>query len=301
MTINEHITEFAGLPVVDFVPDMEPPADPSGVAWRITEDHDLSEMIPEQVEHLPTVVDPADVRALIICAWDAPLSVEQLVGLASRLTGLRAVFLGEMTFEECEISWIEQEDITPLLAAYPDLEVLRVRGTNGLALAPVRHAALRELAFESGGLPASVVRAVAACDLPALTHLELWLGTDEYGGDTTVDDLAPILAGTRLPAVRYLGLRDAEIADEVAATLATAPVVAQLDTVDLSLGILSDKGVAALLAGQPLTHLRRLDLHHHYVNRELADRLTAELAGVEVDLSDHQAADNDRRYVAVSE
>ena len=120
--------------------------------------------------------------------------------------------------------------------------MLRVRGADGLAVTPVRHEALREFAFESGGLPAAVVGSVGECDLPALRHLELWLGTDGYGGDATVDDLAPILTGARLPALTHLGLRDSEIADEVAAALAGAPVVARLESLDLSLGALSDVG-----------------------------------------------------------
>ena len=88
----------------------------------------------------------------------------------------------------------------------------------------------------------------------------------------------------------------------MAAALAGAPVVARLHTLDLSLGILSDAGATALLSGQPLTHLRRLDLHHHYVSPELAARLVEELPGVEVDLSDAKEADRDGdRYVDVSE
>ena len=210
MTINEHVTEFAGRPVVVFEPSAELRADPGAVAWRLTADYESStEDFARLVEEFLGKVDPASIQALIIGQWgsayeeEAP--VELLVGLAPRLTGLRALFLGEMTFEECEISWIKQTDVTPLLVAYPELEILRVRGADGLVISPTRHPALRELAFESGGLPATVVRAVAECDLPALTHLELWLGTDEYLGDATVDDLAPILAGTRLPELGYLG------------------------------------------------------------------------------------------------
>ena len=42
--------------------------------------------------------------------------------------------------------------------------------------------------------------------------------------------------------------------------------MARLKTLDLSMGVLSDVGAEALLAGQPLTHLRRLDLHHHFLS-----------------------------------
>jgi hypothetical protein len=307
MTVNEHVTEFAGLPVVAFGPGAPLPTDPGSVAWRLSAEYDTSPAdFTALVGEFLSVVDPAAVVALIVGQWgqayETPAPVDLLTELAPRLTGLGALFLGEMTFEECEISWIRQGDVTPLLDAYPRLEVLRVRGAEGLALEPVRHTALRELTFESGGLPGAVVRAVGECDLPALEHLELWLGTSDYGGDTSVEDLSLLLSGTRLPALRQLGLRDAEIADQIAAALADAPVVTRLDTLDLSLGVLSDVGVAALLAGQPLTHLRCLDLHHHYLGEEMAGRLTAELTGVEIDLSGAERPDEyGGRYVAVAE
>ena len=51
--------------------------------------------------------------------------------------------------------------------------------------------------------------------LPALEHLELWLGTDEYGADTEVADLKNILQGKNLPSLRHLGLRNSEITDRM--------------------------------------------------------------------------------------
>jgi hypothetical protein len=149
------------------------------------------------------------------------------------------------------------------------------------------------------------VRAVGDSDLPNLTHLELWLGTDTYGGDATVADLASILAGTNTPTLTYLGLRDSEIADDIAAALAGASVVGRLETLDLSLGLLSDIGAATLLAGQPLTHLRRLDLHHHFLTEEMMRRLRDELepSGVEVDLSSANLnlRRPEDRFIAVAE
>ena len=308
MTIDEHLTQFAGLPVVAFEPQGEPPADPGASAWRVSTDYDGGK--DEFRVRLGALVDSdwaGSVRALVIGEWgesyERAAPIGKLVKAADRLTGLRALFIGEMISEECEISWIHHRDITPLLQAYPGLEILRVRGSDGLELTPTRHEALQELAFESGGLPDHIVRSVGECDLPALRHLELWLGTDEYGGDADSDDLAGVLSGARLPALRYLGLRDAEIADEVAAAIASAPVVARLETLDLSLGVLSDLGGAALLSGQPLTHLRKLDLHHHYLSDDMAQRIVDELgaAGVDVDVSDGQDEDDGDRYIAVSE
>ncbi|MFY1699429.1 MULTISPECIES: STM4015 family protein [unclassified Solwaraspora] len=306
MTINEHITHFSGLPVVDFDPQTAAEHTGTPVAWRLSASEEDEVEFAQLFTTWLDTVDPASVDALVVGDWGEPWDVafplELLVDAAPRLTGLRAVFLGEMTFDECEISWILQPDVTPLLAAYPALEVLRVRGAMSLELQAVQHTGLREFAIESGGTPAALTRAVAASDLPNCAHLELWLGTPDYEGDTSVDDLAPILDGTRLPTLRTLGLRNAEIADAVAAALASAAVVPRLDTVDLSLGTLGDDGATALLAGQPLTHLRRLDLHRHYLSDEMMARLPAALPGVDVDVTDQQTEDRHRgRYVSVGE
>ncbi len=57
--------------------------------------------------------------------------------------------MGDITYEECEVSWINQADMSPLLAAYPQLEVFRVRGGTGLAFSKIKHAHLTELGVET--------------------------------------------------------------------------------------------------------------------------------------------------------
>ena len=208
-----------------------------------------------------------------------------------------------MTSEECEISWINQTDVTPLLAAFPGLEVLRVRGGDGLRLSRrCGTCALRELAVESGGLPADVVRGIADSHLPALTTWSCGSAQPSTAATSPSRTWRRCSAARGCPALRRLALRNAEIADQVAAALAGAPVVPRLETLDLSLGILSDQGAEALLLGQPLTHLRRLDLSHHFISAELADRLRAELPGVDVDLVRRAGGGRRRRATsAVSE
>ncbi len=306
MTINHFLTTFAGLPVVAWEEE-QTVADPAAVAWRL--DMEDFEAPPEEFatefESLLERCGPAGPTALIIGEWgsayETAFPVDLLVRNAGRLGGLRALFIAELSSEQCEVSWIRQGDITPVLTAFPALERLWVRGAEGLELTPVRHDGLRELVLQSGGLPATVIRAVGACDLPNLTHLELWLGVEQYGGDARADDLAPILAGRSFPALTHLGLRNAEIADEIAAAVAAAPVVARLTELDLSLGVLGDPGAESLLAGQPLTHLESLDLSHHFMSPELAQRLVDELPGVAVDVSDRQDEEQWGRFTAVAE
>lgn len=318
MSYVEHLRELHGLPVFDFADhkaEQELP-EAGAVAWRLAEDpygESSDEEFGDLWDRFLDTVDCAGVRAIVVGPWgevydhDSSDVVRRLVSAHDRLTGLRAVFLGDLVMEEAEISWIEQSDVTPVLAAYPLLEEFGVRGGTKLRFPAVRHRSLRTLCFEAGGLPGEVVRGVVASELPALEHLDIWLGVQQYGGDTTVADLAPLLAGGRFPALSHLGLCNSEIEDEIAAAVAGSPLVAQLSSLALSLGMLTDEGATALLDGQPLTHLTTLDLRHNYVTDAVAKRIQTALEphGVEVDLSEPgQEWEDDgevHRFTAVAE
>lgn len=318
MTIADLKTEFHGLPIVDFPIDTDtlPELPGSGpVAWRVsvpTYDADIE--WPEAFAKFRAAVDPASVQAIVVGGWSEPYEessaavVEALAAAADELPALRAVFIGDMTFEDCEISWIVQSDLTPLLTAFPLLEHLGARGGSQLELTPTRHESLRKLVIETGALNAEIVRAVAASDLPALADLELWLGTEDYGADATLEDLAPILSGERFPNLTRLALVNSDLQSEIAAAVATAPILPRLRALDLSKGVLLDAGAEALLAGQPLTHLESLDLHHNYLSEGVKERLRAALepAGVELDLDSGDAEEDEDgddiyRSVAVGE
>ncbi|MFI6283993.1 STM4015 family protein [Streptomyces sp. NPDC051018] len=317
MTVSDHLQELYGLPVFDFPDAGEPVRLPAAesVAWRIAvESYDSDEQWQEAFARFLTAVDTSGVRALIVGAWSDAYDngpepvVSAITAARDRLPALRAVFVGDITYEECEISWINQGLVSPLLDAFPELEEFGVRGGQGLGFESVRHGKLRSLRVETGGLGAEVVRGIAASDLPALERLDIWLGSSGYGADADVSDLEPILTGTRLPGLTYLGLRNSDIQDRIAEAVSGAPVVARLETLDLSMGTLSDEGAEALLNGQPLTHLRKLDLHHHFLDGPMVERLTAAFkeTGVEVDLDDPQLAESlddgwDHRYTAVAE
>lgn len=304
MTISNFLDTFAGLPVVA-CDDDELPAGPAEVAWRIDMEFEEDDEFAPAFERVLERTGPGGPTALIIGEWgssyDQEFPFDLLIGNAGRLTGLRSLFIGEMSYEQCEISWINQGDYRPLLAAFPALERLWIRGAQGLTVGPVSHDSLRELVIQSGGLGTPVLTGLLASELPALTRLELWLGVANYGGDIGADDLAPILSGRAFPALTHLGLCNAEIAEEIAAAVAAAPVVAKLTGLDLSKGTLGDAGAESLLAGQPLTHLETLDLSHHFMTKEMAQRVVDELPGVRVDVSDPQDENRWGRYTVVAE
>jgi hypothetical protein len=337
MSIYEHMTHFAGQPVIDWEPEAGLTI-ASGTAYRLGLSWEEAEAGQRWTDKLAAFLsslglrrpaappaeaswtdklaslldDPAagQVTGLVIGPWgsemweaDSQPVVEALVSARDRLPALTAIFLGDITSEENEISWIVQSDVSPLFAAYPQLEQFGVRGSQHLSLGTLRHARLRSLVVECGGLPARVAREVAAAELPELEHLELWLGEEQYGGDATVADLAPLLSGSLFPNLRCLGLRDAKEADEIAAAVATAPVLERIRVLDLSLGTLSDQGAMALLASPAVARLEKLDIHHHFCSEAMVEKLQ-ELA-IEVDASErqkpHEYGGESSRYVAVGE
>lgn len=311
MAVSELVEEFAGKPVVDW--DQDQGIDnPQGVIYRISMEYEQgedglrwSDCFAQFMSH-PAAGEITGLAVGNWCGYDGTSSAEivaTLVAAQTRLPHLTALFLGDISFEECEISWIQQCNVSPLLDAYPRLEHFRVRGGEGLSLGHCSHARLKELAIESGGLSREVIRQIVTGNLPALEHLEIWLGDESYGADTVVDDLVPILFGTRFPNLTYLGLCNSEYTDEIAEMVAQAPILPQLEVLDLSLGTLSDRGAAALLEAPTLAKLDRLDIQHHYCSEAMVARLKA--LEIEVDADERQQAELDEgrecRYVAHSE
>jgi hypothetical protein len=247
---------------------------------------------------------------LVIGSWvgemiDIPPTdtLETLIAAAANLPHLDALFVGDVLQEESEVSWIEQADYSGLWTAFPKLKYVKIRGSNNLKLGNLDHANLETLIIECGGLPDSVVKDITSSKLPSLKHLELYLGTDNYGWDSSVEALQPILSGSLFPNLSYLGLRDANIADELAPAVAAAPILDRIKILDMSLGTMTDEGGRALLASSGVAKLDELILNHHFMSKEVVKQL--QNLSPKVDTDDAQEADvyGDEvyRYIAVSE
>jgi Leucine Rich repeat len=307
MGIHQHTEIFQGKPVTNYDKNIGI-TDPMDTVYRLWFDYDTEENTLALLEHFLTDQNAIKVTSLIIGVWsyecesNQPL-VELLTSNADKLPNLSALFLGDIIEEEAQISWIVQSNLAAMLQAYPQLEYLQVKGNDGLSFGEMKLDRLKTLIIETGGLGLSVAKEIFQAQLPALEHLELWLGTPDYGGDITPEDLTPLLDGSIFPKLNYLGLRDSEIADQVAVAIANAPIVQRLKTLDLSLGNMGDIGATALLDSPLINHLEKLDLHYHYISDELAQKL-AKLSVI-TDVSDQQKANvydgEEHRYIAVSE
>jgi hypothetical protein len=306
--ISQHAVEWLGYPV-KLYPKKGTVSDYRNTIYRLAVEYDGEETPTELFARFLAAPQSKEAPAIIFGLFsedggdDSSPIIEALVAVRDQLPNLKGIFLGDIISEENEISWIQQRDVSPLFEAYPALEHFRVRGGAGLTLGKIEHARLKSLVIESGGLDADLVRDLCCARLPQLEHLEIWLGSDNYGWNGAVEDLEPLFSGKLFPKLKRLGLRDSEIQDEIAIALARAPITAKLETLDLSLGTLSDKGAAALLNSDAVFGLKKLDLHHHFLTDKMMARLKA--TGLNVDLADPQTPDDydgeEHRYVAVSE
>lgn len=310
ISTGENAKRLVHRTIVDFKTKTGLSQAAKGLAYRVHWDYDDEETFEAMLAALLNDERAAKLEALVFGCWEEEMgaggtsqgSIDQLIQGADKLPNLRALFLGDLTGEQCEMSWIEQGDFAPLLAAFPKLEHLRVRGVRQCGA--LQSDSLRSLVLQCG-LPTAAAQQVAAAQLPALEHLELWCGTDEYAGDVTVDDLMPILSGKLFPKLSYLGLRNAQIADALAAAVATSPIVQRLHTLDMSLGTLSDVGFGALAASQTIASLQRLDLHHHYAGKKAVAQVKK--LGVPIldvkqgDIEEDEDDGDVYRYVAVGE
>jgi uncharacterized protein (TIGR02996 family) len=199
-----------------------------------------------------------------------------------------------------DISSTELGDLSP---AYPKLARLRelVIELGAMELGAIDLPELRKLELVTGGLRRENVASIRTAALPKLESLLLCIGEPggDYGCTVQLDDLGWILAGEGIPGVRHLGLANSGFADELAAALPGARVLAQLETLDLSRGTMSDEGGRQLLehAGA-FAHLKQLDLSRNFFGGEV---LAALRGWPNVKLADNESPDGDYRYVAIGE
>ena len=253
------------------------------------------------------------IDSLILGSWGeayeetSALPIKLLVENNAAFPALTSLFIGDLALEEAEVSWIQQSDISAVYAAFPKLELLKIRGSEGLSLGNLSHSRINTLIIEAGGMGKNILEQARLANLPELTHLELWLGDENYGCDISAADLRAFLNGlsTQFPKLQYLGLRNYYLSDDLAEVISELGAPENIATLDLSNGNLSDKGAEAFLKSTKLSHLKLLDLHHHYLSDEMMAKVAGSKISQSVNVADQNQADQyddeTYRYIFVSE
>ena len=211
---------------------------------------------------------------------------------ADKFSHITSLFIGDMDYEECEVSWIMQGNYSKLWTALPHLKELTIKGSTDLELGQICHRELESLTIICGGLPESVLTAIQSAELPNLKKLLLYIGVDYYGFEGDADSVKQFLEECNFPQLEYLGITDSEIQDELTEAVLGCKYMPQIKTLDLSNGTLTDKGGALLLETLPkFPNIQKLDIHYHYLSAQMAQKL--EQLPIETDTSERNEAEED--------
>lgn len=243
---------------------------------------------------------------LVIGNWgvwngSCPPIIDGIVENKEKFSHIQKVFIGNMGYEECEVSWIEQGDYSKLWAAMPQLKELTIKGSVDLYLGEICHEELEALTIICGGLPTSVIQSIQNAKLPKLKKLLLFIGVEEYGFDGDENTIKELLTQAQFPELTYLGITNSEIQDELTEVVLGSKFMEQITTLDLSNGTLTDKGGALLLEKIPqYPNIRKLDIHYNYLSVNMAKKLEA--LPIEVDASEiEQSWGDDGRIALLTE
>ena len=210
------------------------------------------------------------------------------------------LFWGDIDFEEQEISWIEQVDLSPVLDAMPLLNNLKIKGTNNLSIGKKPRPNLKSLEIISGGLPDSVVEDILGSDLPNLEKLVLYVGVEDYGFDGDMNVFRPLFSKDRFPNLKWLGIVDAEEQNTVVEMFLESDILPQLETMDISAGVLTDEGARLLLDHvDKIKHLKFINMKYNYLSGEMKKELQKSLP-MKIDVSDSQEYDDDYSYPMIT-
>lgn len=254
------------------------------------------------LEKLVEFEEIEDIHALTFVTWEDHIMgsnkewVDFLSGLSEHFPKLEAISVGEQE----RYRHIQQSDLAPLLQGFPQLKRLRIRGADDLRLQCAGHEHLEELRLESTGLWTPTIQDILSLELPSLQTLVLWVGQARFGRESDVTDLLPLLEDPRVfPRLRHLAIANDGQANEFAVLLKSHPqILDRLESLDLSMGTMTDEGAEALLEIAQLRGIR-LNLSDNYLSEEMQEKLREQF-GSNVDLS-YQDTESDWQHVSVYE
>jgi uncharacterized protein (TIGR02996 family) len=166
------------------------------------------------------------------------------------------------------------ESLASLPASLAGLGVAASRDLGPLAPVP-RLVRLRARTQHGTGMAVSprFLASLASVPLPALEELEL-----DLWGNTILDDVLPLIARADVPALRRLHLRGAPYTGALLRALATCPLAAPVELIDVGNGL--DPADALVFAARSMPALRRLRVRRELVGGAAGGLLRD--AGVEI-------------------
>ncbi|TYQ17751.1 UNVERIFIED_CONTAM: hypothetical protein Cloal_0119 [Acetivibrio alkalicellulosi] len=243
--------------------------------------------------------DLSSIKNIVVGCWGESYdnSCQPILNMFSsnkeKFWHIESLFVGDMGYEECEVSWIEQGNYSSLLNSLSNLRHLIIKGSGNLSLGALNHPNLETLEIICGGLPKSVILEIANSNLPKLKKLNLYFGVEDYGFDGDIEDIKKLISNKSFKHLEYLGLGNSDIQDEIVELVLNSDIISNLKVLNFSNGTLSDKGGQFILDNmEKLKGLELLDLHHHFMSNNYVEKLKK--LPIKVDLNEQM--DNDEEY-----
>ncbi|MDJ0733186.1 MAG: HEAT repeat domain-containing protein [Nostocaceae cyanobacterium] len=286
---RNYATSFANRKVIDFDPKIGI-TETLGTAYAIrVPDWDFITkpvLSTDKLKILQQSPLASQIEALVCGFWyteDLSL-VDSLLNASEQLTNLKALLIEDFYPEGYYP--LENTNISYILLAYPQLEVLKVSGDYcyrggdiGLEIAPIRHENLKALIIESDGISMELIFEMYDIELPALEYLELWLGLDYRGNCFSrlgIEELMAVFSHI-FPKLKYLGLRNCYYScccskNDIVLGIADSSIIENLVELDLSMGAINDEGAETLL-NSGIQQLDTLDISDNCLSDEMVERL----------------------------
>lgn len=112
------------------------------------------------------------------------------------------------------------------------------------------------------------------------------------GVEADIEIFRPLFSKTRFPKLTYLGIVNSEEQDEIVKMFLESDILPQLETMDISAGVLKDEGAQLLLDNMDkIAHLKFINMRYNYLSKGMKKKLQ-ELP-MKIDIAESEEADED--------
>ena len=224
--------------------------------------------------------------------------VDTIVEAKDSLVNLKALRIGD----ECvtyNIKYLNSRinvcNIYPILAAYPKLKLLHIRGKmyqedvfipdnkilaihnikNKLAVSAktFKHESLKTLVIDADGISDRNLAKLCNLDLPSLEYLEIWLNRGD-SHNINIESLAPILAGKYCQNLIYLAIRNSRNTNELIKAIVDSSIINSLKILEITNGNIRSDGVRALVESPAINKLHTLNVSGSGLNANTVEKLS---------------------------
>lgn len=220
-------------------------------------------------------------EALAVCVWGGDQDVSSfeeaglghaLLSTLRRMKALKFLYMGDDLMDD-RLGDAEAHlgAVASYVRAAPSLEEAVFRG-EWMMLGALRHARLRRLRIECNEVVRDIAAQLMEAHLPRLEELAFSVGGDVYE-EVEPELLEPLWSGKLMPRLTRLMLRNGDRCDALVRELVGSPLWERLERLELSSGVLTDRGAECLCRGVSSTKVRALDVSGNLLSPDGLERL----------------------------